>query len=239
MLRNAALIADLRSSRQRLVAAQDEERRKIERNLHDGAQQQLVALAVQLKLARTLIDRDPTGPGRCWTGFRAPRRARSRTFATSRAGSIRRCWPTRDWPPRSTPRRARPPCRSRWRRTALGRYPREVESTLYFCALEALNNVAKYAEASSARVHLAQTDGHVSFAVTDDGRGFDPATTDTGPGMQGMADRLAALGGTLTVRPRPATARPSPARSRWDRRRHDRPDHAPRVVEPLRSSALL
>ena len=63
VLRNAALIADLRSSRQRLVAAQDEERRKIERNLHDGAQQQLVALAVQLKLARTLVDRDPARAG--------------------------------------------------------------------------------------------------------------------------------------------------------------------------------
>ena len=85
----------------------------------------------------------------------------------------------------------------------LARYPREVESTLYFCALEALNNVAKYAEASSARVRLQQTDGHVSFAVSDDGRGFDPAATGYGTGLQGMADRLAALGGTLDVRSAP------------------------------------
>ena len=85
----------------------------------------------------------------------------------------------------------------------LGRYPREVESTLYFCALEALNNVAKYADASAARVHLAQTDGHVSFEVSDDGRGFDPSTNAYGTGLQGMADRLAALGGTLTVRSSP------------------------------------
>ncbi len=86
---------------------------------------------------------------------------------------------------------------------ALGRYPREVESTLYFCALEALNNVAKYAEASAARVHLAQEDGHVSFEVSDDGRGFDPDATGYGTGLQGMADRLAALGGTLRVRSSP------------------------------------
>src|SRR5207342_1165308 len=60
VLRNVRLIQDLRASRQRLVAAQDEERRKLERDLHDGAQQQLVALAVQLKLARTMLERDPT-----------------------------------------------------------------------------------------------------------------------------------------------------------------------------------
>ena len=63
MLRNVRLIQDLRASRQRLVAAQDEERRKLERDLHDGAQQQLVALAVQLKLARTMLERDPATVG--------------------------------------------------------------------------------------------------------------------------------------------------------------------------------
>ncbi len=70
---------------------------------------------------------------------------------------------------------------------------------MYFCCLEALQNVAKYANASSARVRLADRDGTVTFEVTDDGTGFDPEHTPLGTGLQGMKDRLEALGGTLTV----------------------------------------
>jgi signal transduction histidine kinase len=70
---------------------------------------------------------------------------------------------------------------------------------VYFCVLEALNNVAKYAEATSAEVSLAQIDGHLRFAVVDDGTGFDTAETSYGTGVQGMADRLDAIGGTLQV----------------------------------------
>jgi signal transduction histidine kinase len=203
VLRNAALIADLRSSRQRLVAAQDEERRKIERNLHDGAQQQLVALAVQLKLARTLLERDPARAGQMLDGLQG-----SATSALEDLRDLARGI----YPPLLADKGLAAALDAQARKAAvpvtvesdgLGRYPREVESTLYFCALEALNNVAKYAEASSARVHLAQTDGHVSFTVTDDGRGFDPARIGYGTGLQGMADRLAALGGTLKVRSTP------------------------------------
>jgi signal transduction histidine kinase len=203
VLRNAALIEDLRRSRQRLVAAQDEERRKIERNLHDGAQQQLVALAVQLKLARTLVDRDPERAGQMLDGLQG-----SATSALEDLRDLARGI----YPPLLADKGLAAALDAQARKAAvpvtvdskaLGRYPREVESTLYFCALEALNNVAKYAEASAARVHLAQADGHVSFAVTDDGRGFDPAATAYGTGLQGMADRLAALGGTLRVRSSP------------------------------------
>jgi signal transduction histidine kinase len=81
----------------------------------------------------------------------------------------------------------------------VGRYPQDVEAAVYFCTVEALNNVAKYAEATSATVRLAQDDGHLSFTVTDDGRGFDAGGTTYGTGMQGMADRLDAIGGSLKV----------------------------------------
>jgi signal transduction histidine kinase len=70
---------------------------------------------------------------------------------------------------------------------------------MYFCCLEALQNVAKYANASTARLRLTDHDGVVSFTLTDDGTGFDPARTPLGTGLQGMKDRLEALGGTLTV----------------------------------------
>ena len=82
----------------------------------------------------------------------------------------------------------------------IGRYPQEVEAAVYFCALEALQNVAKYAEASSASVRLTQRDGDLVFQIEDDGRGFDAAVAGRGSGLQGMADRLDAIGGTLTVR---------------------------------------
>jgi signal transduction histidine kinase len=85
----------------------------------------------------------------------------------------------------------------------VGRYDRDVESAFYFCVLEALNNVAKYADATRATIRLEARPGKVAFAVEDDGRGFDPARTRYGTGLQGMADRLEAIGGTLDVRSAP------------------------------------
>ena len=85
----------------------------------------------------------------------------------------------------------------------VGRYPQEVEAAVYFCSLEALQNVAKYAHASRASIKLTQINGSLTFEVADDGDGFDPTTTGYGTGLQGMADRLDAIGGTLVVRSEP------------------------------------
>jgi signal transduction histidine kinase len=79
------------------------------------------------------------------------------------------------------------------------RYPQDVESAVYFCVLEALNNVAKYAEASAATVRLSEREGSLRFEVADDGKGFDSRTAH-GTGLRGMADRLDAVGGRLQVR---------------------------------------
>ena len=81
----------------------------------------------------------------------------------------------------------------------LGRYGPEVEAGVYFSVLEALQNVAKYAEASSARVLLEGANGEVRFEVCDDGRGFDPADTRLGTGLQGIVDRVSALGGEVEI----------------------------------------
>ena len=81
----------------------------------------------------------------------------------------------------------------------VGRFSQGVEATVYFCALEALNNIAKYAGASRATVRLTNGNGELRFEVRDDGLGFDPRSTTYGTGLQGMADRLAALGGELAV----------------------------------------
>ncbi len=81
----------------------------------------------------------------------------------------------------------------------IGRYPKEVEAAVYFCCLEALQNTVKYAEASSVVVQIEQSDGTLTFSVTDDGRGFDPAQVGRGTGCRNMADRLEALDGRLDI----------------------------------------
>jgi signal transduction histidine kinase len=81
----------------------------------------------------------------------------------------------------------------------VGRFPQEVEAAVYFSTLEALQNVAKYAEASGATVAIQTDEGALRFSVTDDGHGFDPNSTGYGTGLQGIADRLGALEGTLDV----------------------------------------
>ena len=203
VLRNVRLIQDLRASRQRLVAAQDEERRKLERDLHDGAQQQLVALAVQLKLARTMLDRDPPSVGGMLD-----------TLQTSAADALvglrdlaRGIYPQlladRGLAAALEAQATKSAIPTTVRGEGVERYPREVEAAVYFTCLEALNNVAKYAEASRATVSLAQTNGTLAFTVTDDGVGFDPAEVEHGTGLQGMVDRLEAIGGDVRVRSTP------------------------------------
>jgi signal transduction histidine kinase len=199
VLRNVRLIEDLRASRQRLVAAQDEERRKIERDLHDGAQQQLVALTVQLKLAGTMLTRDRARALELLDGLQGTAGDALEDLRQLARGI---------YPPLLADKGLVAALGSQAQRAAIpttvettdvGRYDRAVESAVYFCALEALNNVAKYADASRAEVSLRQVDGHLEFRVHDDGAGFDPEATGYGTGLQGMADRLDAVGGVLEV----------------------------------------
>ena len=105
-------------------------------------------------------------------------------------GCIHLCSKRKGWPPPS-------PLRRDGRR-----YPREIESTTYFCVLEALRNTIQHAEASQARVNLSQANGSLEFQVTDDGTGFDPSS-DRGVGLTAMADRLDALTGELTIHTEP------------------------------------
>jgi len=85
----------------------------------------------------------------------------------------------------------------------VGRYPQDLEAAVYFCVLEALQNVAKYAGATRAEVRLAGSGHDLTFEITDDGAGFDPESRGYGTGLQGMADRLHAHGGSLDVRSAP------------------------------------
>jgi signal transduction histidine kinase len=197
-----ATIDELRASRRRLVEAQDAERRRIERNLHDGAQQQLVALTIQLGL----LEESAENPGaiRAMTPLLKEALRAALDDLRDLARGI--------YPPLLAEQGLVAALSSQVRKTPLpvsveadgvGRYPQDTESTVYFCALEALQNIAKYAGATQAMVGLSCLNGGLQFRVTDDGAGFDPAATRRGTGLQGMADRLAALGGTLHIDSQP------------------------------------
>jgi len=196
-LRRAA--GELRASRQRLVRAQDEERRRLERNLHDGAQQQLVALAVKQRLVESLIARDPE---------RARQMLSELQTDTAEALDNLRELARGIYPPLLADQGLAEALRSQARKSAIpvaieaeavGRFSQETEAAVYFCVLEALQNVAKYSQASSVAVRLEAGNGLLSFTVSDDGRGFDRTNTKPGSGLPNMADRVAALGGSLTI----------------------------------------
>ena len=201
VLSNAALVGDLRASRQRLVTAQDEARRRLERNIHDGAQQDLVALAINLELAATTVGDDPA---RQMLGELQAQAAGALANLRDLARGI--------YPPlladlglaaALSAQAAKSPVPVTVEADGIGRFGQDTEAAVYFCCLEALQNIAKYAQASAARICLQAQNGTLRFTVSDDGTGYDARHTPLGSGQRNMADRLAALGGRLEVRSAP------------------------------------
>jgi len=198
-----ARLDDLQAAQRRLVAAQDQERRRLERNIHDGAQQQLVALSVKLRLAEGLVERDPGKAHAMLAQLQSD---------TSDALEDLRDLARGIYPPLLADQGLVSALEGQARKAPLpvevqahdiGRYPQEVEAAAYFSCLEALQNVAKYARASHVVVTLSDGDGRLRFEVADDGVGFDPADVGYGTGLQGIADRLGALAGTISVTSEP------------------------------------
>ena len=210
VLKNVGLSADLqtrldelRASRQRLVSAQDVERRRLERNLHDGAQQHLVAL--KLGLAELLLARDPEKAAVTLEQLKSDADEALEALRDLARGI---------YPPlladkglvvalESQARKATVPVRVE--SAGVARYAQDLEATVYFCVLEALQNVQKYAGASQVVVRLrAGTDpATLTFEVEDDGTGFETATARKGAGLTNMNDRVDALGGQVQVISRP------------------------------------
>ena len=203
VLRNVRLVEELRGSQRRLVRAQDQERRRLERNIHDGAQQQLVALSVKTRLARDLTARDPARAAEMLTQIDTEIQSAVDDLRDLARGIYPPLLIDEGLGAALDAQARRSPVPTTVRADGLRRYAPEVEAAVYFSCLEALQNVAKYAEASSATVILAQSNGHLTFEVMDDGRGFDPTAERTGTGLQGIADRLGALHGEVTIRSEP------------------------------------
>ena len=214
-----ASLAEARESRSRIVASADRERRKIERDLHDGAQQRLVALRIKLELAGDALGRDPEA-GR--DRIRALGAEVEETLDEIRALAHG------VYPPllsdeglgealRATARRA--PLPATVSVDGIRRYAPEVESAVYFCCVEALQNAAKHAGAgANVSVRLTEDD-RLRFEVRDDGAGFDPVAAGSGTGLTNMRDRISAVGGDLELSAAPGEgvavigSVPVPARS--------------------------
>jgi signal transduction histidine kinase len=199
VLRNVRLIEDLRESRRRIVSAQDERARALERNIHDGAQQQLVALSVKLRLAAGLLERDPAKARTMLEELQGQTTETLEDLRDLARGIYPPLLADKGLPAALEAQARKSPVPVTVQPDGVGRYGQDVESAVYFCCLEALNNVAKYADASSVEIRLRQSDGELRFEVVDDGVGFDIAAGSDGTGLQGMADRLDAIGGTLDV----------------------------------------
>jgi signal transduction histidine kinase len=201
-----ARLDDLRAAQKRLVSAQDEERRRLERNIHDGAQQQLVALTVKSRLARSLTQRDPVKAAEMLEQIEAETQEALEDLRDLARGI---------YPPLLADEGLAVALEAQARKSrplpvsvdagGIGRLPQEVEAAVYFSALEALQNTAKHASASRATLKLRRSNGSLSFTLADDGVGFDMSATGFGTGLQGIADRLGALDGRLEVTSSPGS----------------------------------
>jgi len=195
-----AKVEKLRRSRRRLVSAQDETRRHLERRLHEGAQQRLVALKLKLTLIRARAA--AAGLGRIADVIAEAARETDQTVESLR-DFARGVYPPlleSEGPAAAlVAQTLKLPIEVTVHAPGIGRYPRPVETAVYFCVLEALQNVVKHARASSAHVALREAGGELVFEVSDDGRGFDPAAARRGSGLANLEDRVHALGGTVAV----------------------------------------
>jgi signal transduction histidine kinase len=188
---------DLQASRARIVASGDAERRKIERNLHDGAQQHLVALAVNLRLAKDMLDDDPESAAEMLDALGDAVKDTIQELRDLAHGIYPPLLMDAGLAEALRAAANRNPLAVSVEADGLHRYPSELEAAVYFCCLEALQNAAKHAPGASVAIELREADGLLQFSVTDDGPGFDVATATAGHGFVNMLDRLGAIGGAV------------------------------------------
>ncbi|MGN6795320.1 MAG: ATP-binding protein [Streptosporangiaceae bacterium] len=210
VLRNVRLTAELvarldelTASRQRIVTAQDQERLRIQRDIARGAQRQLAKLTASFRGAEATVGSDPQAQRTLMASLRSDVAAIVESLRELARGI---------YPPLLADQGLAAAVRAQAAKSGgpvvvsangIGRYSKDIEAALYFCCLEALRNVGKYAAAACTRIELSGTDGAIGFQVSDDGPGFDMKLAGHGSGLQHMTDRLAALGGAIVIDSRP------------------------------------
>ncbi len=192
-----ARVEELRTSRARLVQAGDAERRRLERDLHDGAQQRLVSLALSLRLARGRVEEDPAEAGELLDEAMAELEQATAELRELARGIHPAVLSDRGLRAAVEALAGRSPVPVELAALPEERLPAEVEAAAYFVVAEGLTNVARYAEADRASVAIARQNGALDVEVRDDGRGG--ADMDGGSGLRGLADRVAVLDGALEV----------------------------------------
>jgi len=198
-------LRELKASRSRIMSAADEERRRIERDLHDGAQQRLLALAIELELAGELVTSDPD---------KGAKRLRELVEDVNEAMADIRSLASGLYPSILLERglvaalseaAAACPVPTTLTAEGLGRYAPEIEGAVYFCCREALQNAAKHAEGARTVVIKLWEAEAVHFEVRDDGAGLPHGHRSEGAGITNMRDRIGAMGGTLAIESHPGT----------------------------------
>jgi signal transduction histidine kinase len=192
---------ELRASRARIVEATDTERRRIERDLHDGAQQHLVALAVGVRLARQISDSDPEQAKEMLDQIGLDLQEAVQELRNLAHGIYPPLLMDRGLPDALRAAAGRAALPTSVEAEGIGRYPQQVEAAVYFCCLEALQNAGKHAgEGAEATVTLREVEGALVFEVADDGAGFAlESGAHHGHGFVNMSDRVGAFGGSVTV----------------------------------------
>ena len=192
-----ARVAELQDSRARLIAADIAERRRLERDLHDGAQQRLVALLLQLGIARAQCEKDPVTAGGVLDAARDELKHALAELRELARGIHPAVLTERGLPAAVESLAARSPLPVELDALPAERLPAAVEAAAYFVVAESLTNVAKYASAHEAHVSVRRANGSAVVEVRDDGVGGADAAA--GSGLRGLADRLAGLDGRLEV----------------------------------------
>jgi signal transduction histidine kinase len=209
-LENDRLVGQLRTSldelsmsRARIVAVGDRERRRIERDLHDGAQQRLVALRVRLALVAERLERDAPGSAEAIHQLEGQVEETIDDVRSFARGIYPSLLAERGLTEALRAAGRSAPVPTIVDAASIGRYPPEIEATVYFSCMEALQNAAKHAPGATGVTISLSHDPHLRFSVSDDGAGFDTAHTNGGTGLTNLRDRLAAVGGQLRVESRP------------------------------------
>jgi signal transduction histidine kinase len=188
----------LRTSRRKVVASEDVERQLLERDIHDGAQQQLVALAVNIRLVQSLLPHNPRQAAELLESLdQSVQQAAADLLEV--VGGRPRLLVQAGLTAALRAAAGTSPLPVEFVSSGLGRYPADVELALYFCCLEALQNVAKHAAAHAVVIELHGDERSVTASVSDDGRGFDLRGSSDG-GLAHMAERIEEVGGALSIR---------------------------------------